>query len=92
MVRWLTGAGLLALAACADSATDTVADRTALTAEGWSIDIGGAFGGDLNEFFECLEMSDAALVSAHRGGPYPGYPENAVETMSALLAKIPAIM
>ncbi len=49
-------------------------------------------GGDLNDFFECLEASGAALISAHRGGPYPGYPENAAETMDALLTRIPAIM
>lgn len=55
---------------------------------GWTIDAGG----DLNGFFECLEASGAALVSAHRGGPYPGYPENALETMAALLAEVPAIM
>lgn len=76
---------LCLLSACGETAT-----RPAPAGEGagWTIDAGG----DLNGFFECLEAADAALVSAHRGGPYPGYPENALETMAALLAEIPAIM
>lgn len=55
---------------------------------GWTI----ASDGDLNAFFDCLEAEDLTLVSAHRGGPYPGYPENALETMAAVLDRIPAIM
>ncbi|GJL90611.1 glycerophosphodiester phosphodiesterase family protein [Hyphococcus sp.] len=92
MIRWLTLAGLMALAGCGESVTVEGADRTSRSSSGWSIDVDEAFGGDLNQFFECLELSDAALVSAHRGGPYPGFPENAVETMDALLARIPAMM
>ncbi|PQA88191.1 glycerophosphodiester phosphodiesterase family protein [Hyphococcus luteus] len=84
MVRWLTAVSFLALAACGDSVTDTESQ----SAGGWSI----APEGGLNAFFECLEASDAALVSAHRGGAYPGYPENALETMQALMADVPAIM
>ena len=55
---------------------------------GWVI----ATDGDLNAFFDCLETEGVTLVSAHRGGPYPGYPENALETMAAVLERIPAIM
>ncbi len=32
------------------------------------------------------------MVSAHRGGPYPGYPENAIETFSNVLKFTPAII
>ncbi|WP_268122478.1 glycerophosphodiester phosphodiesterase family protein [Roseivirga pacifica] len=32
------------------------------------------------------------LVSAHRGGPYPGYPENAIETFANVAEKMPAII
>lgn len=74
-------------AACSDSETK-IRSHGGDAGGGWTIDAGG----DLNGFFECLEAADAALVSAHRGGPYPGYPENALETMAALLAEIPAIM
>ncbi|MGJ1318961.1 glycerophosphodiester phosphodiesterase family protein [Sphingobacterium spiritivorum] len=32
------------------------------------------------------------LVSAHRGGPYPGYPENAIETFDYIASKQPSII
>ncbi len=32
------------------------------------------------------------LVSAHRGGPYPGFPENAIETFDNILNYTPAII
>lgn len=60
----------------------------AAPASGWSVDPQG----DLNAFFDCLRAEGAALVSAHRGGPYPGYPENALQTMAALMQDVPAIM
>jgi glycerophosphoryl diester phosphodiesterase len=37
----------------------------------------------LPELFDCLRTSSGALVAAHRGGPGPGYPENALETLKA---------
>ena len=48
--------------------------------------------GDLPAFFNCLRDNDITLISAHRGGPAPGYPENAIETMEHMLRQIPAIM
>ncbi|NRA29407.1 MAG: glycerophosphodiester phosphodiesterase family protein [Parvularculaceae bacterium] len=42
-------------------------------------------------FLSCLE-GEAVLVSAHRGGPMPGYPENAIETFDHVLSMIPALM
>ncbi len=35
----------------------------------------------LPELFDCLREKGGAVVSAHRGGPAPGYPENALETL-----------
>ncbi len=32
------------------------------------------------------------MVSSHRGGPYPGYPENAIETFENVLKYTPAII
>jgi len=32
------------------------------------------------------------LVSAHRGGPYPGYPENAIATFAHIAEKTPAVI
>lgn len=36
---------------------------------------------DLPALFDCLRENNGTAIAAHRGGPYPGYPENAVETM-----------
>jgi glycerophosphoryl diester phosphodiesterase len=35
----------------------------------------------LAEFFDCLRENGGLVVAAHRGGPAPGYPENAIETL-----------
>ena len=89
MIRYLSLVGFLALGACSDRVTDTVSHADMPTS-GWSIDANQV--GDLNGFFECLEAQGATLVAAHRGGPYPGLPENATETMAALMTKAPALM
>ena len=47
---------------------------------------------DLNDFFDCLDAENVTLISAHRGGSYPSYPENALETMRYVAARIPVIM
>lgn len=88
MLRPFSAIALLILAACSDSVTDTDTKTAETAGAGWRI----APNGDLNGFFDCLEDAGATLVSAHRGGPYPGYPENAVETMAAALTQTPAIM
>lgn len=47
---------------------------------------------DLSAMIDCHEAAGRTLISAHRGGPSPGLPENAIETMDAVLTAIPAIM
>ena len=84
-MRSFLGGSLLALAAC--GAPDAAAPEAGAPA-GWSI----AADGDLNALFDCLEAEGAALVAAHRGGPAPGFPENAVETFENTLAKAPALL
>lgn len=37
--------------------------------------------------FDCLRTSGGAVVAAHRGGPAPGYPENALETLQHAFAR-----
>ncbi len=54
-----------------------------------SIKIGA---GGLNTFFDCLEQEGVPLISAHRGGFYPGFPENSLEGMQFVAQKIPALM
>lgn len=88
MLRPAAACFFLCLSACSDSVTNTDSQSLSDANGGWRI----APEGDLNSFFDCLEASGAALVSAHRGGPYPGFPENAIETMTAVLSRTPAIM
>ena len=57
-------------------------------AEGWTF----RHDGDLNAFFDCLDDEGVTLVSAHRGGPAPGFPENAVETFARTLSMAPALI
>jgi len=40
---------------------------------------------DLPGFFDCAREEKALIIAAHRGGPAPGYPENALETMQNAL-------
>ncbi|MEM8919164.1 MAG: glycerophosphodiester phosphodiesterase family protein [Pseudomonadota bacterium] len=49
-------------------------------------------GDNLGEFLDCHEAAGTTLISAHRGGPSPGLPENAIETMDAVLTAHPTIM
>ncbi|NOX93764.1 MAG: glycerophosphodiester phosphodiesterase family protein [Alphaproteobacteria bacterium] len=88
MLKWLIACAALALVACSESVTDTNTQNPESANSGWSINPGG----DLNGFFECLEAEGATLISAHRGGPRRGFPENAIETMAAVLQEIPAII
>lgn len=37
--------------------------------------------GPLPAFFDCVRESGGLLIASHRGGPAPGYPENAIETL-----------
>nr|WP_321509986.1 glycerophosphodiester phosphodiesterase family protein [uncultured Hyphomonas sp.] len=48
--------------------------------------------GGMPGFFNCLRQQDAILISAHRGGPVPGYPENALETFQHTVSEIPALL
>ncbi len=49
-------------------------------------------GDTLSAQLDCLEAAGRTLISAHRGGPSPGLPENAIPTMDAVLTAIPAVM
>lgn len=47
---------------------------------------------DLPAFFDCLRERSATIVSAHRGGPAPGYAENAIRTFEQTLDHAPAFL
>lgn len=72
----------LALSACEaqTTAAGDTADVTALAPD------------DLPAFFDCLRQNGQAAVSAHRGGPVPGFAENAIPTFENTLSQAPAFM
>jgi glycerophosphoryl diester phosphodiesterase len=47
---------------------------------------------DLPAFFDCLRENSQTLVAAHRGGPSPGYAENAIATFEHTVSQIPALL
>lgn len=47
---------------------------------------------DIETFFDCLQRESAAVASAHRAGPSPGFAENAIDTMRNTLAQAPALL
>ncbi|MGJ3230883.1 MAG: glycerophosphodiester phosphodiesterase family protein [Oceanicaulis sp.] len=46
----------------------------------------------LSAYLRCLDEANVTLVSGHRGGPEPGYPENAVETFAHTLSHGPFLL
>ncbi len=47
---------------------------------------------DLAGFFDCLREQGQTVVAAHRGGPEPGFAENAIETFENTLRHTPAML
>lgn len=80
-VRWAIMSGLAGWAVV----SAPVAAQTVLQ---WQV----AEDAGLGAMLDCLEASGKTLVSAHRGGPAAGLPENAIPTMDALLTAAPTIM
>jgi len=93
---FLAGALLLgaALAGCNEAATAPVETSDAASVESPSEQQPAATpvsnSRDLARLFDCVREEGGVLIAAHRGGPAPGFPENAVETFQhALDAGIP---
>lgn len=73
----------LALLACQQEAAPPVRENVPVSAPAEPaqlIDFG-----DLPSFFDCVREEGGTLVAAHRGGPAPGFPENALETLQNTL-------
>ncbi len=45
----------------------------------------------LQDLFE-RKVDRVPLISAHRGGPYPGYPENCIETFEYVISQVPVLI
>lgn len=48
--------------------------------------------GEAAAFLRCMDQAGVTLVSAHRGGPAPGYPENAIETFERTARMGPVLL
>jgi len=51
-----------------------------------------AYEGRLPELLSCLREKRIALIGAHRGGPLPEYPENAIATMERTASRVPVFI
>jgi glycerophosphoryl diester phosphodiesterase len=61
-----------------------------LPAPAFAVDVPG---GNLVRYLQCITGGvGAVVVSAHRGGPLPGWPENALETFANTLAHGPMML
>ena len=47
---------------------------------------------DLPSLFDCVREEGGILIAAHRAGPAPGYPENAIETLQYALDNATNVM
>ena len=78
----LSSAALYSAVLCAPASSQSP------TGAGYTLDPRG----DLSAMLDCFEEVGKTLISAHRGGPSAGLPENGIETMDAIMAGVPAIM
>lgn len=78
-------AAALALAGCDAAVLGTETGFTPSAARGLTP-------ASLPAFFDCLRERDAIMVSAHRGGPSPGFAENAIPTFENTLNFAPVFL
>lgn len=82
-----TAIGAAALAACEQTAPPEAMDEP-----GDAMSEVSADGTRLADLFDCVREEGGLLLAAHRGGPAPGFPENAVETLEHALSGAAFIM
>ena len=83
-MRRLLIAAALALAACEGPEFQSGAEAVPIASRLTSNNLPG--------FFDCLREGGGAIVAAHRGGPAPGYAENAIPTFVHTLTAAPALL
>ncbi len=79
-----------ALAGCGDRDSEAGIDGASgeQAPRGWRIDADL----NVNEFLDCLEANGRSIVSAHRGGPAAGAPENSLAAFERALEAAPALI
>lgn len=84
MIRYINVLVLVCLVSCASPVKQFITKTTTHTLALTSTE-------EAQEFFTWT-ADRKPMVSAHRGGPYPGFPENAIETFENVLSYTPAII
>ena len=74
----------LALCACEPQAPSPAVDR--------ANDLHTLAPTSLPEFFDCLRERGQTIIAAHRGGPVPGFAENAIPTFENTLLQAPVML
>jgi glycerophosphoryl diester phosphodiesterase len=77
-------AGVLALAACEGSEFQSGPSAVPVTSQ--------LAPANLSAFFDCLRENSRTVIAAHRGGPAPGFAENAIPTFAYTLGQAPALI
>lgn len=85
LFSWFASALFAVLFSCQGQSTD----NQNIQAESYFLELSSLE--DTRDFYSWTS-DRIPLVSAHRGGPYPGYPENAIETFENVLKYTPAII
>ncbi len=79
--RFLLLASALFLSACTDATPAQAPPSAPDAAPAIAAPVAAVTLPALPELFDCLRESGGVVVAAHRGGPRPGFPENALETL-----------
>ncbi|MBK9242224.1 MAG: glycerophosphodiester phosphodiesterase family protein [Acidobacteria bacterium] len=88
MTRRLLALLLLTQVACAEQPAPPPAPAQSATATA----VSPMAPSDVGAFFNCLRESGHTVVGAHRGGPVPGFAENAIETFAHTTGLAPALL
>ena len=88
----VAAAALAMLAACSEPEAAAPAAEAPVAEAAVAEAAPGGFGtvtriAPLPELFDCLRERGGGLVASHRGGPAPGFPENALETLEHGLSR-----
>ncbi len=72
--------GIILSSCSGDSDTSSTSMNAGKTTPSSTLDLTTVNDYRLSTHFDCLRENGGVAIAAHRGGPYPGYPENAINT------------
>lgn len=80
-------AGALTLAACGQTEPTVLGGPIGIANEAYTL-----APSNLPAFFDCVRERSQTVLAAHRGGPEPGFAENAIPTFENTLRQAPAML